>query len=324
MYRIGRKRVSLCRQELLPYIRCKSNNKSEDAVRSRELCRIFEERPDRNRTDDEMMSGNIGQALLLSLMAGCATGIGSAIAFFAKKTNAKFLSFSLGLSAGVMIYISFMELLFSSRQQLEVITESTTRGSLITALAFFGGIFIAGLIDKFIPDTENPHELHSVEEIGGVPNPEHTHRLRRMGIVTALAIAVHNFPEGIATFISALDSAKVGIAVAAAVAVHNIPEGIAVSVPIYFSTGSRKKAFWYSFASGLAEPVGAVFAYLLLMPFLTPVLMECTFAVVAGIMVYISLDELLPAAHQYGHSHLAIYGLVAGMAVMALSLILLG
>ena len=153
--------------------------------------------------------------MLLSLMAGCATGIGSAIAFFAKKTNAKFLSFSLGLSAGVMIYISFMELLFSSRQQLEVITESTTRGSLITALAFFGGIFIAGLIDKFIPDTENPHELHSVEEIGGVPNPEHTHRLRRMGIVTALAIAVHNFPEGIATFISALDSAKVGIAVAA-------------------------------------------------------------------------------------------------------------
>lgn len=169
MYRIGRKRVSLCRQELLPYIRCKSNNKSEDAVRSRELCRIFEERSDRNRTDDEMMTGNIGQALLLSLMAGCATGIGSAIAFFAKKTNAKFLSFSLGLSAGVMIYISFMELLFSSRQQLEVITESTTRGSLITALAFFGGIFIAGLIDKFIPDTENPHELHSVEEIGGSP-----------------------------------------------------------------------------------------------------------------------------------------------------------
>ena len=191
-------------------------------------------------------------------------------------------------------------------------------------IGFIAQPFIAGLIDKFIPDTENPHELHSVEEIGGVPNPEHTHRLRRMGIVTALAIAVHNFPEGIATFISALDSAKVGIAVAAAVAVHNIPEGIAVSVPIYFSTGSRKKAFWYSFASGLAEPVGAVFAYLLLMPFLTPVLMECTFAVVAGIMVYISLDELLPAAHQYGHSHLAIYGLVAGMAVMALSLILLG
>ena len=223
-----------------------------------------------------------------------------------------------------MIYISFMELLFNSRQGLEIITGSARQGNLIAALAFFGGIFLAGLIDRFIPEAENPHGLHSVEEIGGVPNPDHTHRLKRMGMVTALAIAVHNFPEGIATFVSALDSAKVGVAVAAAVAIHNIPEGIAVSVPIYFSTGSRKKAFWYSFVSGLAEPVGALFAYLLLMPFLTPIVMECTFAVVAGIMVYISLDELLPAAHQYGHSHLAIYGLVAGMAVMALSLILLG
>lgn len=270
-----------------------------------------------------MMTAEIGHALLLSLMAGCATGIGSAIAFFARKTNTKFLSFSLGLSAGVMIYISFMELLYNARQQLDLITGDSSQGGLITAAAFFGGIFVAGLIDKFIPDTENPHELHSVEEIGGALNPEHTHRLRRMGIVTALAIAIHNFPEGIATFVSALDSAQVGVAVAVAVAIHNIPEGIAVSVPIYFSTGSRKKAFWFSFASGLAEPVGAVFAYLLLMPFLTPLLMECTFAVVAGIMVYISLDELLPAAHQYGHSHLAIYGLVAGMAVMALSLLLL-
>src|SRR5699024_6960386 len=171
-------------------------------------------------------------------------------------------------------------LLYNARQQLDLITGDPSQGGLITAAAFFGGIFVAGLIDKFIPDTENPHELHSVEEIGGALNPEHTHRLRRMGIVTALAIAIHNFPEGIATFVSALDSAQVGVAVAVAVAIHNIPEGIAVSVPIYFSTGSRKKAFWFSFASGLAEPVGAVFAYLLLMPFLTPLLMECTFAVV--------------------------------------------
>lgn len=268
-------------------------------------------------------TGHIGYALLLSLMTGCATGIGSAIAFFAKKTNAKFLSFALGLSAGVMIYISFMELLFNARTQLDMITGSATRGGLITAAAFFGGILIAGIIDKLIPDAENPHELHSVEELGGARSDSHIHGLKRMGVVTAIAIAIHNFPEGIATFISALDSAKVGIAVAVAVAIHNIPEGIAVSVPIYFSTGSRKKAFWYSFLSGVAEPVGAVFAYLLLMPFLTPILMECTFAVVAGIMVYISLDELLPAAHQYGYSHLAIYGLIAGMAVMATSLILL-
>lgn len=271
-----------------------------------------------------MITGDVGYALLLSLFAGAATGIGSAIAFFAKKTNAKFLSFSLGLSAGVMIYISFMELLFNARQELVLITGSAAKGHIITALAFFGGILIAGIIDKFIPDAENPHELHSVEELkGGVMDANHIHGLKRMGIVTAIAIAIHNFPEGIATFVSALDSAKVGVAVAVAVAIHNIPEGIAVSVPLYFSTGSRKKAFWYSFASGIAEPVGALFAYLLLMPFLTPMLMECTFAIVAGIMIYISLDELLPAAHQYGYSHLAIYGLVAGMAIMSLSLILL-
>lgn len=270
-----------------------------------------------------MIAENIGYALLLSLVAGCATGVGSAIAFFCKKTNAKFLSFSLGLSAGVMIYVSFVELLYSARVHLNVITGSDTKGAIYAALGFFGGIVIAGIIDKLIPDAENPHELHSVEEMGGKATADHVHGLKRMGIVTAIAIAIHNFPEGIATFISALESPKIGIAIAAAVAIHNIPEGIAVSVPIYFATGSRRKAFWYSFGSGLAEPLGAVFAYLLLMPFLTPILMQCTFAIVAGIMVYISLDELLPASHQYGFSHLAIYGLVTGMAVMAVSLILL-
>lgn len=263
-------------------------------------------------------------ALLLTVFAGCATGIGSAIAFFAKNTNAKFLSFSLGFSAGVMIYISFMELLYEARLNITELSGSAKEGTLITAAAFFGGIVIALLIDKIIPKAENPHELHSIEEMSGKQiADDHNHKLRRMGVVTAIAIAIHNFPEGIATFISAIESPKVGIAIAAAVAIHNIPEGIAVSVPIYFSTGSKKKAFWYSFLSGLAEPVGAIFAYLLLMPFMTPMLMQCTFAIVAGIMIYISLDELLPAAHQYGQNHLAIYGVVGGMAVMALSLILL-
>lgn len=270
-----------------------------------------------------MITENIGYALLLSLFAGCATGIGSVIAFFAKKTNAKFLSFSLGLSAGVMIYVSFVELFYSARIELNLITGSDTKGAIFASLGFFGGIILAGIIDKMIPAAENPHELHSVEEMSGMKSAEHIHGLKRMGIVTAIAIAIHNFPEGIATFISALESPDVGIAIASAVAIHNIPEGIAVSVPIYFSTGSRRKAFWYSFGSGLAEPLGAIFAYLILMPFLTPILMQCTFTIVAGIMVYISLDELLPASHQYGFSHLSLYGLVAGMAIMAVSLILL-
>ena len=270
-----------------------------------------------------MMTSNVWYALLLSLMAGGATGIGSAIAFFAKKTNTRCLSYSLGLCAGVMRYISFIELLFNARQALETRTVSDMHAPDITAWAFSGGLGIPCVVARFSTSTENPLVMRRRGEVGGAHDLYHTHMLKRMGLVTALAIAIHNFPEGIATFMSAFESVGVGAAVAVAVAIHSIPEGIAVSVPIYFSTGDRRKAFWYSFASGLAEPVGALAAYLLLMPFISPMLMECTFAGISGIMIYISLDELLPAAHQYGHSHLAIYGLVAGMAVMAVSLIML-
>ena len=108
-----------------------------------------------------------------------------------------------------------------------------------------------------------------------------------------------------------------------AVTLHNIPEGIAVSIPIYYATGDRRKAFRLSLLSGLAEPVGAILAWLVLTPFMTPTLMGCILAGVAGIMVFISIDELLPAAREYGEAHISIYGVVAGMALMAVSLILL-
>ena len=176
------------------------------------------------------------------------------------------------------------------------------------------------IIDRLVPDVENPHELHSLEELSDKNNH---HRLQRMGIITALAIAVHNFPEGIATFMSGYESWETGLAVALAVAIHNIPEGVAVSVPIYAATGSRRKAFWYSFASGLAEPVGALVGFALLMPIMSEVTMCVVMAAVAGIMIYISLDELLPAAREYGENHIEMYGLIVGMAVMALSLILM-
>lgn len=266
------------------------------------------------------MTSNVFYALMLTLGAGLATGIGSAIAFFAKTTNKKFLSFSLGLSAGVMIYVSFMELLSQARTELSLV-EGEKMGTTITVIAFFIGIGVAALIDKAVPSFENPHEMRGVEELTKPASPEK--RLARMGFITALALAIHNFPEGIATFMSAVEQPEIGFAIAVAIAIHNIPEGIAVSVPIYYSTGSRKKAFWYSLLSGLAEPVGAVIAWLVLMPFMTPLLLYCSFAAVAGIMVYISIDELLPAAHEYGEYHVAIYGLVAGMAIMAFSLILL-
>ena len=255
----------------------------------------------------------------LTLFAGLSTGIGSAIAFFAKRTNTKFLSVALGFSAGVMIYVSFVEIIQKANDSL---TESlgTTSGWWVTVASFFGGILLIGIIDKFIPSIENPHELRGVEEMH--MSPDKDQKLMRMGTFTALAIAIHNFPEGLATFTAALTEPSLGIAIAVAIAIHNIPEGIAVSVPIYYATNSKKKAFTLSFLSGLAEPVGALIGYLLLMPFLNNVVFGILFAGVAGIMVFISLDELLPAAQKYGEHHLSIYGLIAGMLVMAISLIL--
>lgn len=270
------------------------------------------------------MEGNILCAFLLTLFAGLATGVGGAIGFFAKRTNKKLLCFSLGLSAGVMIYISFMEMLHDSRLDLGQMLGDSDKGDLLTVGLFFGGMILAALIDRLIPDVENPHELHNVEEMQGQDNQHHHHtKLRRIGIVTAIAIAVHNFPEGIATFMAGYEDLSLGIAIAIAVAIHNIPEGIAVSVPIYHATGSRRKALWYSVASGFAEPLGALITWAILMPFLSPLLLACIMAAVAGIMIYISFDELLPATQFYGHTHLAISGVFTGMAVMALSLLII-
>ena len=265
------------------------------------------------------MDSKILLPFLLSLFAGLATLIGFAITFIAKRTNRKLLSYALGLSAGVMIYVAFVEIFAEARSILTACMEPR-RGLVIAVIFFFAGMGIIALIDRFVPLFGNPHEAHSVEEMAkkGHTKP----KLMKMGVMTAVAIAVHNFPEGIATFIAAIDNPALGISIATAVAIHNIPEGIAVSIPIFYATGSRKKAFGFTLISGLAEPLGALITYLILMPFLTPVVMGCVFAVVAGIMVYISVDELLPGAHEYGEHHVAIYGLISGMAIMAISLIL--
>lgn len=257
----------------------------------------------------------------LTLFAGLSTGIGSALAFFTRQTNTKFLAVALGFSAGVMIYVSFVEIFVKARDEL-VIEFGDSGGFWVTTIAFFGGLFLIAIIDRLIPSHENPHEIRLVEQQYQNGKKDESKKLLRMGLFTALAIAIHNFPEGLATFTAALTEPELGIAIAVAIAIHNIPEGIAVSVPIYFATGDKKKAFWYSFASGLAEPVGALVGFLILMPFLSPVVFGILFAAVAGIMVFISIDELLPAAREYGEHHLSIYGLVAGMMVMALSLLM--
>ncbi|NLW12347.1 MAG: zinc transporter ZupT [Clostridiaceae bacterium] len=313
-------------------------------------------------------------AFTLTLFAGLSTGIGSAIAFFAKRTNTRFLSVSLGFSAGVMIYVSFVEIFPKANENL-VADLGQNKGSLITVIAFFAGMLLIAIIDKIVPSAENPHEMYRIEDMKpencyvrpdgtqvcdlngqklefkpgetavkiesesskslrqsmseesvdnfGSGGHAHSQKLMRMGVLTALAVAIHNFPEGLATFISALHDRKIAIPIAIAIAIHNIPEGIAVSVPVYFATGSKRKAFRLSFLSGLAEPAGALIGYLILMPFLSDALMGIVFASVAGIMVFISLDELLPSAREYGEPHLSIYGMVAGMVVMAISLLLL-
>lgn len=266
---------------------------------------------------------NVGLALLFTLFAGLATGVGSLLAFFAKTTNTKFLSFALGLSAGVMIYISMIEIFFKAKESLVLSLGGETEGYIATVIGFFAGMLLIGAIDKFIPTYSNPHEVRKVEDMEKPGKALNDPDLMKMGVFTALAIGIHNFPEGIATFISTLQDPSIGFAIAVAVAIHNIPEGIAVSVPIYYATGDRKKAFTLSFLSGLAEPLGAILALLVLMPFINDFVFGITFAMVAGIMVFISLDELLPAAQRYDEAHLSIYGVISGMAIMAISLIFL-
>ncbi|WP_200415890.1 zinc transporter ZupT [Virgibacillus salexigens] len=268
------------------------------------------------------MTQEVIVAFLFTLFAGLATGIGSLLAFFTKTTNTKFLSYALGFSAGVMIYVSMIDIFVKAQDAL--ITElGDGYGNWATVGSFFVGILFILFIDRFIPKSTNPHELKKVEDMKHPQAVINDPDLLKMGIFTALAIAIHNFPEGIATFISALQDPALGLAIAIAIAIHNVPEGIAVSVPIYYATNNKRKAFRLSFLSGLAEPIGAIVAFLILMPFLTDLMFGIIFAMVAGIMVFISLDELLPAAKKYDEAHLSIYGVISGMAVMALSLLLL-
>ena len=280
----------------------------------------------------------------------------------AKRTNYRFLSISTGFSAGVMLYVSFVEIFFKGSVAL-VDAYGDPDGHWVNVGAFFGGMLLIGVIDFLIPSAENPHEVYPESAIAAlkegaspspcpepdadgdpefvtvtasdIPSGSHMHtgrhrKLMRMGVFTALAIAIHNFPEGLATFLAALHDPSLGVTIAIAIALHNIPEGISVAVPIYFATGSRKKAFVYSFLSGLAEPVGAGIAYLAIILFLggdsggiPSEVMGILFGGIAGVMVYISLDELLPTSRAYGKGHDSLFGLMGGMAVMALSLLLM-
>lgn len=263
-----------------------------------------------------MNTENFTFALLLTIFAGLSTGVGSIMAFISKKFDPKFLAGALGFSAGVMIYVSLVEIFVKAKDAL-IELYGLREGYWLTVIAFFGGIAFIALIDWLVPSHENPHEMSNLEK------PINTdQKLMRMGMFSALAIGIHNFPEGLATFIGALQDPALGVSIAIAIAIHNIPEGIAVSVPIYYATKNRKKAFYFSLLSGFAEPIGAIIGYFLLVKLFNDAIFGIVFASVAGIMIYISLDELLPTAEEYGEHHIAIIGLIAGMVVMALSLLM--
>ncbi len=293
-------------------------------------------------------------AFLLTLFAGLSTGLGSAIPFFFKSFKKVYLAFFLGLSAGVMILVSFAELLPKAVEEI---------GFLYSIIAFFIGMVVVILIDFLIPHSHNPHHMDKGEEKistiqkecqddvceeeeievaiqeprvaveGQESSTDEDQRkaLNRAGVITAIAIAIHNFPEGMATFAAALNDISLGISIAVAIAIHNIPEGISVSIPIYYATKNKWKSFGISFASGLAEPIGAGIAYGILQLIKTTIpsfaphfnwVLTASLAFVAGIMVYISLDELIPVAREYGKGDIVMAGVVVGMVIMAASLVL--
>lgn len=295
-------------------------------------------------------------ALILSLLAGLSTTIGSFVAFFMKGLNPRFISFIMGFSAGVMILVSFLELLQESIQSI---------GLLSASLFFFLGMFIMFIIDAFVS-----HEYEFEDSIETILNNNgecktHPHQIIRhrgrktsqydtprkglqfgsqdgtgrraqdgrgrkselslvkTSIFTFIGVFIHNFPEGMATFVGAITEIQLGLILAVAIALHNIPEGIAVAVPIYACTGSKKKAFKWSFLSGISEPLGAIVTWLILAPFINQYLLSSMLGVVGGIMIYISLDELLPVSRSLGKEHISILGIMTGMFVMTISLVII-
>lgn len=272
-----------------------------------------------------LISENYLFAFLLTCFAGLSTTIGAVLAFFTRYDNKRVLSVGLGFSAGVMIYVSFVEILAKSRDSFNEIYANEALAEFFTTACFFLGIIISAFIDFLIPKDINPHEIRKDRDLAKL-KLNHSEKLdklalKRTGIFTAIAIAIHNFPEGFATFISSLSDITLGIPIAFAIAIHNIPEGIAVSLPIYQATKNRKKAFYYATLSGLAEPVGAIIGFFLLYSFMGAATLGITFGIIAGIMVFISFDELLPAARAYGNTHTTIWGISLGMLVMSLSLV---
>lgn len=264
----------------------------------------------------DLFTHDVLVALAVCAAAAAATMIGGFSVFTARESNARLLAFGLAFAGGAMIYISLVEIFWKSLTDFSKVFEDKEAYSYAT-LAFFCGVLLLVMIDRLIP---NPHNrLTAPDAIKGDDDKKH---LKRVGLMAALAITVHNFPEGMATFFATLEEPVVGSSLAFAIAVHNIPEGVAIAIPVYYATGDKKKTLLACGLSAIAEPVGALIGYLILAPYLTPIVFGSVFGVIAGAMVFLSMDELLPTAKRYSSGHDAVYGMVLGMACIAFSLIL--
>ena len=279
----------------------------------------------------EFFSPAVWTALAIAFGAGMATVLGSALVIFAKETNTRLLAFGLAFSGGAMVYVSLVEIFAKANISFASVMDAKSAYAYATVF-FFVGVFVLFAVDRFIP---NPHtgmdEAHvrqaAVDRAAGVEpdlaTKEASRRLvGRVGLLAAAAITLHNLPEGLATFFATLDNPTVGLALAAAIAVHNIPEGVSIAVPVFYATGSRRKAVLATFVSGMAEPFGAIVGYVVLANYLSPFVFGAVFAIIAGAMVFLALDELLPAARTYARGHETVYGILTGMGAMALSLVL--
>lgn len=268
-----------------------------------------------------IIPNNIGIAFSLTMLAGLTTAIGGAIAFVTKKDNLKALSIGLGFSAGVMIFVSMVDIIPNAEKLLQL--NFPNKFQWLVYGGFVAGLIVSILIDYFLPDHVDTEELLHPESTGEMDKRK-IYRLKRAGILTAVAICVHNFPEGMATFLTTTQDVTLGLSVALAIAIHNIPEGIAVALPIYHVTGKKRYAMLYAGLSGITEPIGAVVGMFVFSLFLPHILVGFLMAAVAGIMTYISFDTLLPLAKEYGNWHLSIVGIMSGILFIWLSLILLG
>jgi ZIP family zinc transporter len=260
------------------------------------------------------MDHNVLVAFGACALAALATVLGAIVLFRVKEPNPRLLAFGLAFAGGAMVYISLVEILVKSQNAFGEIYPDKTGYALATA-AFFCGVLLVVALDRFLP---NPH--------GGLQEHEFHHdtkkHVARVGLMAAIAITAHNFPEGMATFFATLDDPTIGAPLAMAIAIHNIPEGVSIAIPVYFATGSKWKAIGACSLSALAEPIGAALGYAVLAPFLTQAVYGWLFGIIAGVMVFLALDELLPSAKRYAKGHETVYGMIFGMGALAISLVL--